>query len=289
MQPIDGVALSVRFSLIVATLERVADVEALLVSLCAQSFTDFEVIIVDQNEDDRLAAMMGAFAGRLKLTRLRSETKRLSHARNLGIAAASGEILAFPDDDCVYPPNVLQLVQAAFAADSDLAVLSGPAFSPSGQPGSGRWQTASGVIDIRTVWTSVIAFNLFARAAMLNQIGGFDEQLGVGARFGSAEETDLVIRIMQAGGKCFYDFNLRVIHPDKTLSAVAASRAFAYGTGMGHVLRKHRVGAPTVIKYMVRPLGGVAVSLLKLNLLSANYYWQTLRGRAHGFIATKKE
>jgi glycosyltransferase involved in cell wall biosynthesis len=276
-------------SLIVATLDRVQEVKTLLDSLCDQSFQDFEIIIVDQNADDRLSSLADTYTGRLRLQRLRSHVRKLSHARNVGIAAATGGIIGFPDDDCLYPPDVLSRVDRAFNGNSELAVLSGPAFSPEGKPGSGRWQSVSGPIGIDNVWTTVIAFNLFIRHAALQAAGGFDESFGVGARFGSAEETDLVIRILRAGGNCQYDFDLRVIHPDKALTKIAANRAFRYGTGLGRALRKHQVPRVTVANFLIRPLGGVCLNLVRRNMLAVDYYWATFRGRVSGFVASLKD
>jgi glycosyltransferase involved in cell wall biosynthesis len=273
-----------KISLIVATLSRVIEVQALLVSLCAQNYLDLEVIIVDQNQDDRLAQVILEFESKISIHRLRSPVRNLSHARDVGVASATGIIIGFPDDDCVYPPGVLTRVSDAFEADAALDVLTGPAFSPDNHPGSGRWQMRSGPIGMENVWTTVIAFNLFIRATRLRQVGGFDESFGVGARFGSGEETDLVIRIIKTGGKCLFDFTLRIIHPDKTLTKVATARAFQYGTGLGQVLRKHRAPAPTAMVFFIRPVGGMLVSLLKMNLLGVAYYWHTLRGRIFGFV-----
>jgi GT2 family glycosyltransferase len=271
-------------SLVVATVQRVREVEALLESLAAQDYRELEVILVDQNADDRLVYLEARFADRFCFRRLRSGVRNLSHARNLGIAVAGGAVIGFPDDDCLYPAGVLARIAGAFAADKALAVLTGPAFSPEGRPGSGRWEMRSGAIDIRNVWTSVIAFNLFVRPESLARIGGFDESFGLGARFGSGEETDLVIRVMNTGAKCYYDFDLRIIHPDKALTQVAAARAFRYGTGLGQLLRRHRVSAGTSANFFIRPAGGVVVSVLKMNLRATVYYLQTLRGRIYGFV-----
>jgi glycosyltransferase involved in cell wall biosynthesis len=272
-------------SLIVATLNRVQEVELLLHSLCAQNYPELEVIIVDQNEDEKLGPVLAGFQQKLDLRWLRLRIQNLSHARNCGIAEAKGEVIGFPDDDCIYPPGVLRQVAAAFAADPSLGVLTGPAFSPQGKPGSGRWQLQSGRIDIHNVWTTVIAFNLFIGSACLARVSGFDESFGIGARFGSGEETDLVIRVLKTGGQCYYDFQLRIIHPDKALTRTATARAFRYGTGLGRLLRKHRAPAATVLNFLIRPIGGVCISLLKRNFLAADYYWQTLRGRFNGFTA----
>lgn len=279
-----------RFSLIVATLGRVAELESFLLSLEVQSLTDFEVIIVDQNDDDRLGPVVEHFAGRMKIKWLKSSVRNSSHARNLGIGAATGEIITFPDDDCLYPDTILSQVDRAFSLDPELAGLVGPAISPSGALGSGRWHRQSGAPDMRTIWTSVIEFNMFLRTEWVDRAGGFDEELGVGAPFGSGEGVDLVIRIMNAGGKLFYDFGIRVIHPDKSLSKEAVMRAYRYGTGLGRVLRKHRrrTALPTIMNFALRPAGGMALHMLRANFMSAQYYLQTLRGRLAGFRARYK-
>ena len=92
-----------RFSLIVATLGRSREIGELLESLLAQGRDDLEVIIVDQNADDRVAPILAPYASRLRLTHLRSSIRNANHARNLGLRAAQGEIVTFPDDDCLWP------------------------------------------------------------------------------------------------------------------------------------------------------------------------------------------
>ena len=272
-----------RFSLVMATMGRTEEVAAFMASLQRQSLADFELIVVDQNDDDRLVDICRRFKALFPLRHERSRVKRVSHARNVGIEFCTGEIVAFPDDDCIYPDNLLRSVHDSFIAYPDFDILSGSAVSAAGRPGSGRWTKAAGVIQLDTVWTSVIAFSFFIRAPVLRNVGGFDEDLGVGARFGSCEETDLVIRAMLSGARAVYDPSKAVIHPDKTLTPVAITRAFDYGTGMGYVMRKHRVKPSIYMTYFMRPLGGVVLSLAKLRIPAARYYWNTLRGRLHGF------
>ncbi|WP_198371449.1 glycosyltransferase family 2 protein [Roseomonas rosulenta] len=276
-----------RFSLVVATLGRDAEVGELLDSLLAQGRSDFELIIVDQNDDDRLGVIEAAYAPRLPLRRLRSAVRHANHARNLGLRHARGEIVSFPDDDCLYPPGVLDRVDAAFRASPALAVLTGPAASPAGGLGSGRWRAESGAIDLSNVWTSVIEFNLFLPRATALSLGGFDEGMGPGTRFGSAEGNDLVCRAMAAGLHARYDADLRIIHPDKRLSDVAVARAAAYGRGLGFALRRHGAPASAWMAFLVRPLGGVAVSLLRGRMHDAAYYFMTWRGRVTGALAAE--
>ncbi len=272
------------FSLVMATRGRTAEIAAFLDSVLAQGMPDAEAIIVDQNADARLDAVLAPFAGRLRLLHLRSDVANANHARNLGLAAASGALVGFPDDDCLYPQGVLARVAAAFAADPALALLTGPAESPAGGLGSGRWREAGGVIDAANVWTSVIEFNLWLRRPVALALGGFDDAMGPGTPLGSAEGNDLVLRAIAAGHQARYDPALRVIHPDKRLTDVATARARLYGRGLGFALRRHGVPAATWLPFAVRPIGGAALSLLKGRPRDAGYYAMTLLGRAEGFL-----
>jgi glycosyltransferase involved in cell wall biosynthesis len=276
-----------RFSLIVATRGRTRELSELLDSLTAQGRPRdaLEVIVVDQNGDERLAPVVAEHAGRLDLRRRRSAVANACHARNLGIAEAGGEVVAFPDDDCLYPPGVLDRVEAAFAADPSLQVLTGPAASPAGGLGSGRWRRDAGPITASNVWTSVIEFNLFLRRETALALGGFDARLGPGTEWGSAEGNDLVLRAVRAGHRAAYDPELRILHPDKRLTEVARERAALYGRGLGFVLRRHGVPAAVWLPYLVRPMGGVALSLLRGRTGDAGYYWGSLTGRLRGLRA----
>jgi len=222
-------------SLVVATKGRVAEIGALFDSLEAQE-PPFEVILVDQNGDGRLDALAAAWAPRMPLTHLRMAVANANAGRNLGLRHARGALVAFPDDDCLLKPGTLAQVRAAFAAPS-LAVLTGPAEAPGGGLGSGRWRTEAGPITLANVWTSVIEFNLWLRRDVALELGGFDEQMGPGARFGSAEGNDLVCRALSAGHRAHYDPALRVVHPDKRLTPEAVERAGRYGLGLGFALR----------------------------------------------------
>jgi glycosyltransferase involved in cell wall biosynthesis len=272
-----------RFSLVMATRGRDAEIGAFVESLLAQGRDDAELIVVDQNADDRVAAVLAPYAGRLPVTHLRTEVAHANRARNLGLRAARGEIVSFPDDDCLYPAGVLDRVGAAFG-DATLGLLTGPAASPDGGLGSGRWRETAGGIDVTNVWTSVIEFNLWLRRDIALALGGFDEAMGPGSPLGSAEGNDLVMRAVAAGHRAEYDPALRVIHPDKRLSDIAVARARLYGRGLGFALRRHRVPASVWLPFAVRPLGGVAVSLLKGRPRDAAYYAMTFAGRAEGFL-----
>ena len=78
-----------RASIIVATHKCAQQLQDTLRSLCAQSFPDFEIIVVDDGSDDHSAEVAEAF-GDLRIRVLRQRTRGLPAARNTGIAAARG-------------------------------------------------------------------------------------------------------------------------------------------------------------------------------------------------------
>ena len=273
------------FSLIVPTLGRVEELRDLLLSLSQQSLKTFEVIIVDQNDDDRLVPVVGAFSDRLSILHLRSSIRKCNHARNLGASRAGGEILAFPDDDCVYTKDILKTLNRAFSCVRSPEFITGSVITHEGHTGrSGRWKAEETVIDTHTVWTCLIEFNFFIRRHAFNAVGGFDENIGPGTPFGSAEGQDLALRLLKKGFAGLYLPGLRIIHPDKPVSLNIA-RAYSYGAGMGRVMRNNRLSPGIVLTFLLRPIGGSAFYLLRGNIPFFRYYAMTFLGRARGYLS----
>jgi glycosyltransferase involved in cell wall biosynthesis len=273
-----------RFSLVVATIGREAELVSLLESLKGNDDLDLEVIIVDQNRDDRLAPVLADRGREFRLVRLRSTVGNACFARNLGLRAARGDIVCFPDDDCRIPPGALQRVGRLFAKRPDLQIVTGRAITADGATSSGRWRAESGPIGLRDVWTSVIEFALFVRRSCALSIGGFDDRLGPGAPCGSAEGNDFVARAIAAGHIAFYCAELGIEHPDKRFSPVAVERAVEYGRGLGLVLVRHAAGIVPCLWYLARPLAGAVLSMLTLRRVRWTYYCLTFLGRLEGML-----
>src|SRR5271163_3547497 len=109
-------------SLIIATVGRVEELDCMLASVAAQRFENVEVIIVDQNSDDRVNRVLKRWSASLSCSQVRS-TRGLSRARNLGLQLASGDIVGFPDDDCWYPEDLLLRVREWFDQHHDYDFL----------------------------------------------------------------------------------------------------------------------------------------------------------------------
>src|ERR1700742_1620555 len=97
------------FSLVVSTKGRTSELIPLLESLQRQTFRDFDVLVVDQNEEASLVPLLSQAWG-FPLKHLRCPGERgLSRGRNVGWRACAGRFVAFPDDDCWYEPDFLGL------------------------------------------------------------------------------------------------------------------------------------------------------------------------------------
>jgi glycosyltransferase involved in cell wall biosynthesis len=190
-----------RFSLIVATLGRVEELRRLFVSLSEQTYRNFEIILVDQNTDDRLLPLVSDYSRCFCLEHIHS-AKGLSKARNVGMKYVSGDVIAFPDDDCWYDSDLLQRLAAMFPVNSGWAGITGRAVDQNGDPTSGRWDRRTGVITPGNVWRRAISFSIFLRTSVA-VMHHFDETLGVGAEtpWGAGEETDFLLRVIEAGNQ----------------------------------------------------------------------------------------
>ena len=277
-----------KFSLILATIGRDAEVEAFLDSLSRQTYRNFELIVVDQNADDRVSVLTDRFASHFPLTRVAS-APGLSVARNQGIALIDGDVVAFPDDDCWYPPELLARVAEHFAC-GDVDIIAGQSRDEKNRHSQRVWPSQPQVADKVSIWKLAISYTVFMRAECVEAVGGFDETLGVGAAtaWQSGEETDYLIRAIDRGFAIRYLPGLKVFHPDKTgvFDALTIERAKAYGAGLGRVLKKHHYPLWFVAYMLLRPLGGVLFSLLTLRMRKALYHFGVLRGRVKGWGAT---
>ncbi|HCS26294.1 MAG TPA: glycosyltransferase family 2 protein [Spongiibacteraceae bacterium] len=276
-----------KFSLILATIGRDAEVEAFLDSLSRQTYRNFELIVVDQNADDRVSVLVDRFADYFPVRRVSSKLG-LSVARNRGIALIDGDIVAFPDDDCWYPPELLARA-AEYFTRSDVDVIAGQSRDEQNRHSQRAWPSKPQLADKVSIWKLAISYTVFMRAECVEVVGGFDETLGVGAAtaWQSGEETDYLIRAIDRGYAVRYLPGLKVFHPEKTgvFDARTIERAKSYGAGLGRVLKKHHYPLWFVAYMLLRPLGGALFALLTLRVNKALYHFGVLQGRVKGWGA----
>ena len=270
------------FALVVATVDRGDGLRILLDSLERQTHRHFRVLLVDQNDDDRVVPAIAASPA-LDIVRLHAP-RGLSRARNAALARIDADVVAFPDDDCSYPDDLLERIGRRFAAQDDLDGLAGRTTDAAGRS-SGNWVTNPGSLARNTLWNRANSASMFLRREVVERVGAFDEQLGLGSgsRWSSGEEIDYLVRALDSGARIEFDPSLIVLHELRTFTAeelTAVGRRD--GGSIGYILRKHRYPPRVVARMLVRPVGGVLVSLARLDIARARFHAATLRGRLAG-------
>lgn len=272
-------------SLVVATRGRAAPFQALFESLEAQSFRSFEVVVVDQNPDGRVGAPAQE-GWSFPIKHLRTPTESgLSRARNSGLPAASGAVVLFPDDDCWYPPHFLAVAMERMKA-LGANVLAGRAADETGRDINGRFERATTRIHRDNVWTTGIEWVVFFERAVLDAVGGYDPDIGVGAStpWQACEGQDIMLRALAQGFVCWFDPAVYGHHAEldvKDASMIRKGRGYA--RGLGYVLRLHEFPTRDAAKWVVRPVVGAGLSLARGKTHLARYYVNVALGRWEGW------
>ena len=191
-------------SLVICTRNRASALPACLTALnCLATDVAFEIVIVDNGSTDHTAEVIAKFASMAqgRVVVVHEAKKGLSHARNAGVRAATGEIIAFTDDDCYPAPDYLTILTHCFRNQS-VSYVGGKVllFDPSDLP-----------ITIQTLNHSLAlpggrylnpglihGANFAFRRRVFEVAGLFDTKLGAGTQL-PAEDIDMLQRAAIAG------------------------------------------------------------------------------------------
>ena len=279
------------FSLILATVDRIREVERFLKSLDSQTHRAFELIVVDQNKDERLLPLLAAYREKFSILHLKSEPGS-SRARNIGLRHITGNVVAFPDDDCWYPPQLLEHITGFFCEHPELDGFTVRMADESGQSGATRFDKKPGLLAQTNAWRRVATFTIFFRRIVVEAVGEFDEALGPGAGtiWGGGEDIDYALRATEADFKVYYRPDIYIFHPSYPSPpeydySKLGGRAYGYNVGIGRVWRKHNYPLWFVAYYLLRPIGGAALSLVQGDKGKAYFYFRSLRGRLRGWLS----
>ena len=203
-------------SVLICTRNRPEKVHRAVASVLANSFRDFELIVVDQSTDDETRERLTAI-GDPRLSYYGTNTVGVSLSRNLAIRAARSDIVAFTDDDCVCDRDWLAAIRAEFAADSEVLGVYGrvvPYGAGRMGPDQSDWDCVSRDGDrvcpalIQSTQRRVVESpaiphlvlgggnNMSFRKEAFRRVGLFIETLGPGSRIGTGEDTEFTYRLL---------------------------------------------------------------------------------------------
>lgn len=205
-------------------------------SVLAQSFRDFELIVVDDGSTDATPAVLGAYAKAIRV--VRKVNGGMSSARNAGIDAAGGSLIAFLDSDDYWAPEKLARQLELLNARPGLGFCSTAAAlrSPDGRP-LGEWPAPSCQDDmLRQIFLQGAAVAgsasaVVVRREVLERAGRFDERLG------GLEDTDLWMRLAALAGYACLSEPLTFV--TRTPGSVSRNRDHMREAAL-RILRKNR-------------------------------------------------
>jgi len=174
--------------------------EELLESLAAQTFTDFEVVVVEDGSTIPCAKEVEQYSSKINIRYLVKENTGRSDSRNVGMKHAQGDYFLFFDSDCIIPPEYMETVNRLL--NDDYADCFG---GPDREHSSFSVMQKAVNYAMTSFWTTggirggkvnlekfkPRTFNMGFSRAVYEQIGGFRDMYG--------EDIDLSIRISKAG------------------------------------------------------------------------------------------
>lgn len=193
-------------SIIICTDGRAEALRNTLYSLAYLDYPSFEVCVVHGPTEDGTRELLAEYAGRIKVAH--TTERNLSVSRNIGIALAAGEIVAFIDDDSLPEPEWLKDLAAAYA-DPYVGGAGGLVYDHLGTDFQARYTTVDRLARPKIDWDiPVTQFSLpftaniphllganssFRRDSLL-AVGGFDEEYDY-----YLDESDVAVRLVDAG------------------------------------------------------------------------------------------
>jgi glycosyltransferase involved in cell wall biosynthesis len=263
-------------SLIICTHNRSRSLRTLLESLEKLDLTGpftCEAIVVDNNStDDTRDVVTGiSKASPLVIKYAFEANQGLGHARNRGVAEASGDVLAFTDDDCIPETTWARLIAAKFSSESSLAGIGGRVelFDASDQAVTIRRRRETGELQsVRQLFNLIAGCNMAFRRHVFDEAGLFDPGFGAGTRIAACEDTDFLYRAHQKGLtiKYFPDVLVYHNHGRKNDAEVnALHRGYACGRGAfycKHILLGDRLIMGMAIREVVAMITGVTKTIL---------------------------
>lgn len=274
-----GCSTDIFASVIICTLGSNPLLVPALEAVLAQTHTNFELVIVDNNPSSHRVDDVLAKFDDSRIRVVQQPQRGLSNARNAGVAAAKGDYIAFTDDDATVCPTwlsaILDVFVSADKAGHPVGGVTGPAFPAQLDHDSQKYFEARGGFPKATqpyLWNpagevpvELLSFGApgeggplfpvttarvgagvnmaFSRQALAD-LGSFDTALGAGAATLGGEDLDAFARALRKG-------HIIVTNPDAVVHHVhrqdldgLVRQTYGDGTGMAALLTKAVVTNP---------------------------------------------
>jgi len=229
-------------SIIIPTIGRSAQLEALLHSITCSTYKHYEIIIIDQNQTGIADDVMLKYNDILPIQHIKVNFTGAARARNYGLQYANGQYLFFPDDDSeLFPETLALFIDSLKSTGAD--VLFGKCVDRTLKNSVGVFSDKSGYLSLKRHEKMFIEATMFIKKETFSKFL-FDESFGIGTFYGAEEAYDLVLRMLHEKVIIFYTPEVKIYHPQKVINHFNESeirRAFSYRCGFAHLCVKHRL------------------------------------------------
>lgn len=235
----------VSLSLVIPVLNAVRTLPHCLAALRNLDPKPHEILLVDNGSEDGSQAVLDRFAREsgCRGVQVLTETRRgAAAARNKGIREAKGEVIAFTDADCAPAPVWLRFLTEPFA-EPKVGAVAGRVV---GAPAASTMELFSALYTLQlpdrparhhrwTPWEGGYpTANLAVRHALLRELGGFDEHVGI-----YGEDYDLCARLYARGAELVYLPEACVAHHHRIALRSLLRQAFGFGRSHPYLLGRH--------------------------------------------------
>jgi GT2 family glycosyltransferase len=232
-------------SAIICTRDRGTRVLDAARSILADHRSDLELLVIDQSGDSSVEAALAASDACSRVRYVRTDTRGLSAARNIGLTLATSGLVAMTDDDCTVGAEWAAGIERAFAQHPRAALVFGNVLPAPFDPAEGfipRYERstpflATGLAHKMAV-EGIGACMAVRREAVL-ALGGFDEMLGAGGPFHAGEDVDLTLRVLASGQSVYETPTVHVVHSGFHTWTTGSTLIRRYWFGAGAAFGKH--------------------------------------------------
>jgi GT2 family glycosyltransferase len=266
-------------SVVVTTCCDPVPLERCLRSVLACDYDNVEVIVIENRPGSRATREMLArhFGDRRELRYFEERRRGLSHARNTGLAAADGELVAFADDDTVVDPGWIRRSVEAFERAGSVDCVTGlilpleletesqlllEQFAGFGKGFRRRTYRLSAARNGEPLFPYApgkigSGANTIVRRDVARELGGFDPALGAGTAAAGGEDLDLYIRLILKGHEIAYEPSAIVWHRHPDGPDRLRRQVYRYGVGLGATFAKQLIRGPARLELLRATPAGV--------------------------------
>lgn len=257
----------------------------------------FEIVVVDNKPGKSdFGERFGKEITDARVRYVHEPHKGVSNARNRGLEETKTEVVLFVDDDVIVDKNWLFAIGRTFAADPQVGCVTGSILAAEIETPAQAWLEQYGgynkgfktqIYDLKENRRTNPLYpydagrfgsgaNMAVKVESLKKLGGFSTKLGPGTPTHSAEDIDVLRRIVSSGDRLVYEPAAMMWHSHRRSYFALRKQMYRYGAGLSALVTKWMLEDPRIALQVIRRLPAGAVHVLspksKKNENKSAYY-----------------